>query len=102
MRMNPYLRKPWKSKNKTRLIADFSLALIIGGGLSYFLITMVMPDDILGAAFSGAALFLVIFGVMNFCVCIRASRVQALNETIEDVSKDFVREVDQIIRRNQR
>ena len=49
------------------------------------------------AALSGAALCLVLFLLANFCVCFKASRVQALNEAISDVSQNFVREVDQCL-----
>lgn len=78
MRMHPYLNKPWKTKTKKRLLSSFALALIIGGGFSYFLMQVVFLD-LTAAALSGAALSLAIFLISNFCVCFKASHVQDLN-----------------------
>ena len=38
MRMHPYLQRPWKSKNRKRLMGTLGLSLMFGGGLSYFTI----------------------------------------------------------------
>ena len=72
--MNPYLKKPWKTKSRRRLMATFSLCLIIGGGLSYFLIQM-MNLDVLEAALCGGALALLLFLMTNCCVYFKMSRV---------------------------
>ena len=91
--MNPYLQKPWKSKSRKRQMATLAICLSIGGGLSYFLMHFVKME-LLVAALCGAALCLVLFLMATFCVCFKASRVQALNETIAEVAQNFVREVD--------
>ena len=77
-------------------MATVAICLAIGGGLSYFLM-QVVKMELAEAALSGAALCLVLFLLANFCVCFKASRVQALNEAISDVSQNFVREVDQCL-----
>ena len=75
-------------------MATVAICLAIGGGLSYFLQSV--PEMELGyATLSGAFLFLVLFLLANFCSCFKASRVQALNETIAEVSQNFVREIEQ-------
>ena len=74
-------------------MATMAICLAIGGGLSYFLMT-VLKTQLVIAALCGAALFLILFLLANFCSCFKASRVQALNETIADVSHNFVREID--------
>ena len=85
MRMHPYLKKPWRTKSKKRLMATFTIHLIIASGFSYFLIEGV-KFELLEAALIGAGLFLVLFLMANFCVWFKASRVQALNETISIVA----------------
>lgn len=75
-------------------MATVAICLAIGGGLSYFL-QSVMQMKLAYATLSGAFLFLVLFLMANFCSCFKASRVQALNETIAEVSQNFVREIEQ-------
>ena len=95
-KMLPYMNKPWSSKSNKRRFASFSLCAIFGSGFSYFL--MQVPKwKSRDAILCGAALTLILFLIFNFCVCIRASRVQDLNNTISEVAQDLVREVDQII-----
>mmetsp|Transcript_44955 Transcript_44955/g.59657 ORF Transcript_44955/g.59657 Transcript_44955/m.59657 type:complete len:104 (+) Transcript_44955:224-535(+) len=95
MRMHPYVRKPWQAKSRKRLLASFSLSLIIGGGFSYFLM-QVLFLELSGAALCGVALSMTIFLISNCCACFKASHVQDLNKTIASVATDFVHEVDQI------
>ena len=99
MRMHPYILKPWRTNSKRRLMAKLSLCLIFGSGLSYFLM-QVLKMGWLEAVLCGGALFLVLFLMVNFCVCFKASRVQALNETISEVSQNFAREIDTIMKTN--
>ena len=80
-------------------MAKLSLCLIFGSGLSYFLM-QVLKMGWLEAVLCGGALFLVLFLMVNFCVCFKASRVQALNETISEVSQNFAREIDTIMKTN--
>jgi len=54
------------------------------------------------AALCGVVLVLLIFLITNFCSCFKASRVQALNETMEEVAVDFVREIDSIVKTEQK
>ena len=80
-------------------MTSFAFSLIFGGGLSYFLIQVALLS-LRDAALGGAGLFLVLFLIANCCVWFKASRVQALNETIANVASNFIREIDQIIRAN--
>ena len=98
MRMHPYLSKPWRSKSRRRILASFSLSLIIGGGFSYFLMQVLLLE-LTEAVLCGAALCLAIFLISNFCVCFKASHVQDLNKTIANVAEDYVDEVDGIVQR---
>ena len=99
--MHPYLEKPWQRKNKTRLLATFSLSLFFGCGFSY-LLHSVLFLDLWAAAICGAFLVILIFIIANFCSYFKASRVQALNDTIEKVATDFVREMDFFVKTEQR
>ena len=101
MRMNPYLRKPWKTKSRRRQTATFSLCLIVGGGFSYFLIQVILLE-VIHAALCGGSLALLLFLMANCCVYFKMSRVQALNETIADVSQNYVREMEQFIKEDQK
>ena len=85
MRMHPYLKKPWRTKSKKRLMATFTIHLIVASGFSFFLISG-LEFELLEAALIGAGLFLILFLMANFCVWFKASRVQALNETISIVA----------------
>ena len=85
MRMHPYLKKPWRTKSKKRLMATFTIHLIVASGFSFFLISG-LEFEFLEAALIGAGLFLILFLMANFCVWFKASRVQALNETISIVA----------------
>ena len=55
-------------------MATVAICLAIGGGLSYFCLT-VIKMQLAYAALSGAFLFLVLFLMANFCSCFKASRV---------------------------
>lgn len=101
MRMHPYLKKPWQSKTKKQLMATFSLCLIIGSGFSYFLMAVVKLR-LTASALCGSALCLLIFLILNFCSFFKAGKMQDLNETMEQVSNDFVREIDAIIKHEQK
>jgi len=79
-------------------MAAFGLSLMFGGGFSYFTMQVLLLE-LWEAALCGAALSLVLFLIANFCVCFKASRVQDLNQTIAEVSADYVNEIEEVISR---
>ena len=93
MRMHPYLQKPWRSKNRKRLMGTLGLSLMFGGAFSYFTM-QVFFLQMWEAALCGGALSFILFLIANFCVCVKASRVQDLNSTIAEVSADYANEFE--------